>query len=60
MFSKLRSDMNKGHGDLKNDVTDAVEEVLKYPRAEFAMKRPSLGKSRGKALWKPWNTWKLR
>jgi len=26
---------NKGHGHLKNDVTDAVEEVLKGPRAEF-------------------------
>jgi len=26
---------NKGHADLKSDVTDAVEEVLKGPRAEF-------------------------
>ncbi|KAG6374037.1 hypothetical protein JVT61DRAFT_4676 [Boletus reticuloceps] len=26
---------NKGHGHLKSDVTDAVEEVLKGPRAEF-------------------------
>lgn len=26
---------NKGHGQLKSDVTDAVEEVLKGPRAEF-------------------------
>lgn len=26
---------NKGHGDLKSDVADVVEEVLKSPRAEF-------------------------
>ncbi|KAF8130356.1 hypothetical protein EV363DRAFT_1263255 [Boletus edulis] len=26
---------NKGHGHLKSDVTDAVEEVLKGPRTEF-------------------------
>ena len=26
---------NKGHGDLKSDVADAVEETLKGPRAEF-------------------------
>ncbi|KAH7928161.1 tryptophanyl-tRNA synthetase [Leucogyrophana mollusca] len=26
---------NKGHGHLKNDVADAVEELLKGPRAEF-------------------------
>jgi len=26
---------SKGHGQLKNDVADAVEEMLKGPRAEF-------------------------
>lgn len=26
---------SKGHGQLKNDVADAVEEMLKQPRAEF-------------------------
>ena len=26
---------NKGHGDLKADVADAIEELLKGPRAEF-------------------------
>ncbi|KAF9228846.1 tryptophanyl-tRNA synthetase [Gyrodon lividus] len=26
---------NRGHGDLKSDVADAVEELLKGPRAEF-------------------------
>ena len=27
--------LNKGHGDLKADVVDAVEELLRGPRAEF-------------------------
>ena len=30
---------NKGHGHLKSDVTDAVEEVLRGPRAEFGRLR---------------------
>ena len=25
----------KGHGDLKNDVADAIEEMLKVPRGEL-------------------------
>lgn len=34
-FEVAKQYENKGHGHLKSDVTDAVEEVLKGPRAEF-------------------------
>lgn len=33
----------KGHGDLKADVTEAVEELLKGPRAEFERIRQEKG-----------------
>lgn len=26
---------NKGHGDLKNDVANAIEEMIKVPRSEL-------------------------
>lgn len=35
VFKVAKRYESKGHGHLKNDVADAVEEVLKDPRAEF-------------------------
>ncbi|KAH0830163.1 hypothetical protein J3R83DRAFT_1512 [Lanmaoa asiatica] len=49
---------NKGHGHLKSDVADAVEEVLKGPRAEFERIRHEKTFSRklhGKVFYRPWN-----
>ncbi|KAF8643563.1 hypothetical protein AX16_008951 [Volvariella volvacea WC 439] len=34
---------NSGHGELKNDVADAVEELLKGPRAEFEKLKREFG-----------------
>ena len=34
---------DKGHGDLKADVADAVEELIKGPRAEFGRLRKEVG-----------------